>query len=497
MFNIFFNPHIKFHADAQMKKLLFTIWISILCAILVLSANNCIAVGLQYGAEDRTIVFEPNIERGYSFNLVNAARIDAFLTGDFTEYAQLVDSAPKSGPRAVSVLVKLPGSLEPGFYTLYMNAKEIADVTAPVGGVAAVRVRIPILVLHDEAYPVFDLSVKDGNVDEILEMSVGVHNYGREIINAAQASITVFDENNNTLANLTTDIKSVGSNKDETLKAFLDTKSLSLRPNVYRAVARLSYDSKALSDIREKSFMIGSFNVKISSLTSKVYPKTTNKFEIYVYSDWAGSINDVYANVYTPDGEVLKTPNIDLVKPAANMEKASGKLETYWETDDLTLGSYDVDVELFYNKGSLGRQSFKVDVVEMPVDVVIEQPKPFQLAALEGSSIILFNKSVPITIFLMIMLAIIVIINLLLFIKKKPFGQGQHANNSSNSSSSPVQSNSDTGAQSHPSVSNPINISAPSAPAPRTAAPSAPASNASEHSVRSHKSSSEKQSKRP
>jgi hypothetical protein len=419
------------------------------------------------------------------------------LTGDFVEYAQLIDPAPKSGSRAITVQVKLPASLEPGFYTLYMNAKEIADVTAPVGGVAAVRVRIPILVLHDDAFPMFDLNVKDGNVDAPLEMIVSVHNYGRKTISAAQGYIDVLDENSKTLTTIKTEVKSVGSNKDESLKAVLDTKSLSLKPNLYKAIARLNYDSIALPDMKERNFMIGSFNVKISSITPKIYPKTTNKFEIYVLSDWAGSITDVYAKVYTPDGDVLKTPNIDLVKPDTNTEKASGKLETYWETDDLTLGTYDVDIELFYNKGSLGRQSFKVDIVEMPADIVIEQPKQFELVALDGSNIILFNKTVPLTIFLMILLAIIVILNLFLFIRKKPFSAASHANNSAKSVSN--QANISLNGQEKTSANTQANTQANNIVAP--ASPLDPAaSNASfassVHSSRVHKSSSEKQSRR-
>lgn len=411
---------------------LFVIFSGMIIGMTIFS-ENVYAVGIQPGLPYETIVYEPGLHKEYSYNLNNANKIHSYVTGDLLQYVQLIDSDPDSGPRTIVVKIDFPETLEPGSYTIYVGGTEISENQGTVGGLASIRTRIPVLVLYPGKYPVISgLSVDNVNVNEKSNVVVSVHNFGEETIDSITATVEIFDMNNNTITELTTNTDSVSANEDAVLKTVLDTSIYGLEPGLYRAEASIVYDGIIYNQTVQKEFMIGKLSVNIIDSTKQVFINSTNKFYILLESDWSGEINDVYAKIYMPNKVVLKTPTVDLIRPPNDQRiyKAQAKLETYWETNDLLVGDYDVQIELYY-KDIVDTQHVNVSVTEGQAPV-IEKPTNIIFSITENK-LILFNNTISLTLALMILLAMIVTLNIgYFFIRKKNNNTKEKLNEISN-----------------------------------------------------------------
>lgn len=378
-----------------------------------------LAVGIQNGNWG-VILFKPNQEYTFNYAVFGAEKIDAVVEGDLAQYASIKDSAPGSGARPITTILTTPATLEPGFHSLLIVAKELPTSETAMGGLAIVKVRIKVLSLYPGKYPLFSLTVRDMNVGEKGKIDVGILNYGTDTINSAQGQIEIFDPEGKSVTTLYTDKVAVGSNEEVVTSTYLDTAKYALNPGRYRAVGTLLYDGLTYPETSEVNFTIGSLKVDVVDSTKELIVNATNKYTITVESDWSGGIKDVYAKITTPNKKVLKTPNIDLVKPLENNVKATGTLETYWETTGLELGEYDMGIELYYGN-KMTQKTVKVKIVDGPKPV-IEKPKTLQILGYENNKLIIYNLSIPISMLLMIILALIVMFNVYYFILRKPDG---------------------------------------------------------------------------
>lgn len=337
--------------------------ISIFLIIAITCTKTVNAVGIQApSSEERLIIFQPGLEIELPFSLINANRIHSYLTaGALSEYAELIDNAQDTGPRSLKLKIKLPEKLEPGKYEIYVGGKEMAENTATVAALAAIQARIVILSLYDEAYPIMSLGLTDLGVNQSANFSIGVDNFGKKPINAAYGTIAIYDENEKLITTLTTETKPVGTKIDnpvysEILKAEFTPSKYSLKPGIYNAVGKLYYDNKELQDSKSGTFRIGTLSLTITDWTKQFFKDSPNKFRLVIESDWTGTIEDVYAKIITPNRE-LRTPNININR------FAQSTLETYWETNGLALGDYDVDIQVFYNGQSVSKK-VTVSVIE-------------------------------------------------------------------------------------------------------------------------------------
>lgn len=361
------------------------------------------AVGIQ-GPEtsEKTIEFEPNIEKRITFGVTDAEKIKVYVEGDLTEYVTIIDPAPDSGPRTIEVVIKLPEQLTPGRYTIYLRAQELPSAPGMVGATAAMRTRIPINVYYPGKYPEYTLRIDDLNINEKTNATVNVNNFGLVQIDSAQAKIDIYDEQDNQITTIYTSTKTIIAKGNENLVAVLDSAQFNMRKGNYYGIATLTYDGIIANQTDKAPFRIGTLNVEIVDWTKEAYPNAINKFEIYIESDWSGTIEDVYAKIYTPNNLELKTPNVD----AKKFDKA--KLETYWDTKDLQTGEYDVKLEVFY-QGKSVTKTIKVNLIE-GIPPIIEQPEKS------------FGESMNMTTILLIIIAVLValvILNMFFLFKKR------------------------------------------------------------------------------
>jgi hypothetical protein len=370
-----------------------TIFLFLIISIIsIFIVNPVLGVGIGKYTNEQNILFQPGLEKTYTFYLYDDSTIHCSIEGDLAEYAVIKDPSPDGGPRNVEVALTLPDYLEPGSHTLYIVATQASSIgEATVGGVASVRTGVNVFALYPGEYPSFDgVYANDLNVNEKTNMVIGLSNEGEDTIADASGIITIYDQNNNTIAILHTNSVSVKPFEKQTLSAELDAAVYNLSVGTYRAVGNLTCDGTNVNHTEETNFIVGTMNVDIVDTTPDVIVNATNKYYINLESDWSGDIDNVYAKITMPDGKVIKSPNVDMIKSTQG-SKAQAQIETYMETTDLSPGSYDVDITVYY-KGLSRSNKIKLNVIEGKAPI-IEKPKlitPMTIFIALGILVILF-----------------------------------------------------------------------------------------------------------
>ena len=332
-----------------------------------------LGVGIGEYTKQKEFLVEPGKDVKYEFYVFDSPRVNANIEGDFTPYVTLSDPNPGGGPRNVDVTIKIPDNATPGRHTIYLTATEAPPSTGTVGGIASVRTGVTAIVLYPGKYPVFNgMNIDDVNVNETAQITVSLTNYGREAIIQANGTITIYDSENKTVAVVQTGNAPYWPYETRDLKASLDTAAFNLAPGIYKAAVNISYDGESLNSTPQQTqFIVGQLKVNVIDSSKVAYPNATNKYQLSIESDWAGTLSDVYAIIKTPNGKTLKTPSIDLRIPAPG-QKSDAVLETYWETTGMNLGDYNMDVTLYY-KDQTNTVSVPVKIIEGTAPV-IEKP---------------------------------------------------------------------------------------------------------------------------
>lgn len=398
------------------RTLIFFLTLFIFSLLITTSVSS---VGIGQYTTQRLSLFSPGLEKSYTFYVYDSPNIGVTLEGDLIEYATIIDSNPNGGPRNIEVLLKMPEYIEPGMHTMYMVASQVSNgESASVGGIAQVKTTLNVYALYPGKRPEFQSIVADDlNINEKSAIKLLVVNNGEETVESASGVVTVYDESNNIIAVLHTDSKSVGAFETQTLTTILDASLYNLGVGKYKAIGNLTNDGENADHIMNTTFIVGQLKVDVIDTTPDVIVNATNKYYITLESDWSGDINDVYAKVTMPNGKVLKSPNIDLVKPSQG-RKAAGQVEMYMETNGIDIGSYDVDVTVYY-RGLTTTKTIKLNIIDGKAPE-IEKPRLIT----------------PTTIF--IGLGILIILFVLVYFLVFRHGGGSGGNTNTNNS---VQSN--------------------------------------------------------
>ena len=397
-----------------------------LSTLFIFIAQPVLGVGIGKYTNQQSILFQPGLQKTYSFYVYDDSAIHCSIEGDLAEYATIKDPNPNGGPRNVEVVLTLPDYLEPGSHTLYIVATQASsNGEATVGGVASVRTGVNVFALYPGKYPVFtSTNANDLNLNEKTTITIGLSNNGEETIDNANGIIIVYDQNNNTIAILHTNSVSVGPFETQSLSTVLDATLYNLSVGTYRAVGNLTCDGINVNYTTETNFIVGTLNVDIVDTTPEVIVNATNKYYINLESDWSGDIDNVYAKITMPDGKVIKTPNVDMIK-ATQGSKPQAQIEAYLETAGLNTGSYDIDVTLYY-KGLSKSNKIKLNVINGKAPL-IEKPKIIS----------------PMTIFIALGIIVIIFITLYFLVFKHGGGNASSSNKNSATNNTEIRQPSD------------------------------------------------------
>jgi hypothetical protein len=349
-FIIFYGTKIE---DEKMK--IYTLIVFMLAFSLV--ASSVFAVGLSNG--DTTINFKPNLEVVIPFlvvNVKNGTTVRLSALGELKDYVTLseMDSSGR-----FNAIVNLPDKIEtPGTHTVLIRAEEVSSTTqGTVSTVTAAQVPIRIKVPYPGSYMEMRFDVSDVKIGEPVDFLVSVTNLGEKDA-TAKGVIEIYNPDNEKVATVDTEEKTIETTKTEKLYALWETNNI--KDGEYRAVATVTYEGKSIN--AEKTFRIGMFAINIIDCTKEFQKDSISPINIEIESGWNDKILDVYAEITITGSNKIrvasfKTPNTD-VNP---WERKT--ISTYWNTSGIGDDTYDAVITLHY-AGKVTEKTFKISSEE-------------------------------------------------------------------------------------------------------------------------------------
>ncbi|MBW2963253.1 hypothetical protein KY306_00570 [Candidatus Woesearchaeota archaeon] len=389
-----------------MKKRVF--FVLILALLFVLSSFSVRAVGLSsWGSIVKEIDFVPDTQQTFAYMLRTTANFaqdyELFAEGDlahlvtFSPGSILTNVTPGQDPW-FNVIINFPpseGNITPGLHTITIGVLEGSTEGGMIGGRTSVTTRIVVRVLHPGKYLVANLDSPNVNINEPVKMNIHLENWGKQIIDSAQAKIDVFTKEGEFKETIYSNSVSIPSAGEANTYAVLDT--LGYPPGDYYGEGIVTWDGQ--QTLINDTFKIGIQDIKINSYTATFEKNRINPFKINIESVWNSITENVYATIDLPNGQI-QTPTIKL-SPWQNVN-----LSTYWETNDIEIGKYDAKITLYF-ADEKKEKTVQVEVLE---SVEVQEQKPLG-----------FNY-----LYLILIIIALIVINIFLwyyFIKKKDKGK--------------------------------------------------------------------------
>lgn len=376
------------------------------------------AVGFMNMPQQREIVFEPNGHVEIPLTVVNGQYIGASIStpgeahpetlgtpqdDNILEYARIIDNAPRTGPRTVTLAFDFPQQLRPGFYLVDVYATDYPTNTegAMVSAVATTRLRFTVRVLNAEKLAeITALGVPP--IAEGLQANgtVTVVSRTEQDIDRVQAELFVY-KGEELVATARTGAAPLPSAGAVSLSAILPTEELP--GGEYLMNASVTYDGAVISSHQE-ILKIGTLHVTVPEYTRQVTYNTTNRFLFNISNEWNRELQEVYAFT-TFGGQVKKTASQD-IPPFGRTE-----YEVYFDRDEaLQPGSANVNITISFKDYDPKTKAYvlKEETFLHPVQVVLP-PVPEQLSMQQ-----------VLTYGIIGLLAILLIVAILLLLRKTP-----------------------------------------------------------------------------
>ncbi|MFC1741513.1 hypothetical protein ACFL3V_03180 [Nanoarchaeota archaeon] len=359
-----------------------TINLIFLFIITILFSQAVYAIGIS--PADVYVNFVPNHEYIIDYTITSYRPFEFYTQGAFSEYTwvETVSHSDKTGKFRVHL--KLPEEYDkPGKHRMYVAAQE-SPVRGVVNALAIIRGFIEIDVPFPGHYADVAVNVNNVNAGEPVYISVAVSNRGKLNISDARLQLTVLN-GAQIVKIINSERFAINTTKTHVFEA--DIKGGELRPGRYTLRAELFYEGKPKKE--DVEFKIGTFDIDIVNHTHTMFNNSVNPFFIEIESLWNNRMETVYMDLTIKDGtkalSTVKTPPFDL-NPWENKRS-----EFYWNTKDVPVGEYDLEIVLHYDE-SVKRENRKIYIVEEQLPVQ-ELPISASTAVLVTIAImlILFN----------------------------------------------------------------------------------------------------------
>jgi hypothetical protein len=272
--------------------------------------------------------FEPGLTKTYSFHSFSSSSdegINLYVEGDLAKYVNLSKTyLPGSG--SFTVTITLPDKIEiPGTHKIYIGATEARKINnSMLGGIAAIRGRIDILVPYPGKYSESIFKISNINEGEETPYELEIQNLGTQSL-IVKPKIEIF-KSDTTEPLLIKKLTGTEMGTKETWNIVDTLQTQNLPPGEYQAFATIDWGQTTTLN---QTFQIGEFLVNILDYSYQFEQGKINPFKIKIENKWNTKIDEVYATVSITDQGVVvgnfKTVSVD-AKP--------------WEIKDIT-GYFD------------------------------------------------------------------------------------------------------------------------------------------------------------
>ena len=331
-----------------MRKIYFLGVFIFLISIQLVSAGS---VGISPAYFDEH--FEPGLKKTFTFNTFNSDHeegIGIVLEGDLTEYSTLSENFIQ-GSGQFEVTLNLPEKLnKPGAHTLFIKVFESKNLSeqelSGVGGIAAIKVPITILVPYPGKYTESTFQINNANEGEDTSYELDIKNLGSQEV-TLQVTINIFKNNEAGEKILTEKLDEVNLNPKNILNIVNTLNTKELEPGDYYATALVDYGTK---DFLNDTFKIGQFLVDISDYDYQFERGRINRFDILIENKWNARIDSIFGEVtITDEGKIVsnfKTATVDTYP--WEVKNITG----FFDATDLESKRYIANINLFYEDTS-------------------------------------------------------------------------------------------------------------------------------------------------
>lgn len=330
-----------------------------------------------------TVNFEPNKEDFVNFCVINNEGknmpIRLYVRGDLAEYVELsADEAvlnPSERLKCFTFHYKLPSDLPGGSYDTRIGASETVPPEIAGGVGITTLAAVEQLFVVNAPYSGKRVSIfismqpEKPNVFDTVVFTITAKSMGTETATFS-GTLYIYDSKDQEIATLSIPETMISSMAVKFVKVMWDGTEIG---GNYRAVAIINYDGKTAQ--AEREFVVGETVIKINEIRANdIKQGNIGKIEVDIESFWSETINDIITEITIKDhssGEIVDTITLDPFSIGAWAKKT---LTAYWDTANVPIGTYDLEVKIRYEDNVVqGSDQIKV-VGEISLSVLIILP---------------------------------------------------------------------------------------------------------------------------
>ena len=378
-----------------MKKILWVI-------VFVLLVSNIYGLGIA--PAKTTFDFEPNtVKEGYFRIITDDVPTKVVFTKEkeLGKYIELENDVMILEQKETWINFKLnmPEDLPPGERNAGILVLQIPKDTGQENVVMAataivhlVKVNVPF----PGKYVTGKLFITNTKVNDPILFTVALVNWGKENVKSAKATIVIKGPTNEEVAVMHTDSVSINSNQEVKLLTTWQTEN----PGTYFAEAVVEYDGQIYKI--SQSFNVGSLDLEIERIIVDNFKiGQIAKLDIYLRNKWNKPLNIEGRVEIFKDNDLISSFN---TIPVNVLERSTGIMNAYWNTEGVDVGEYDISVKAQYD----GKTSEKTFTSVVSIDHI--KFKDFAAGKVisggEGSN----------TTILVVAVLILIILNVMLFV---------------------------------------------------------------------------------
>jgi hypothetical protein len=345
--------------------------------ILLLSAAGS-AVSIQPAKIE--ISYVPGQVTQYSFYVGDSPRIESYVAGELAQYATLFDPLNRTGPRHITVTLRLPpdGVLEPGRRVLLVGARELpTEDNEGIGALAAVQAPIYVEVPFPGLYLTMNMDLADGDINSIIPVAISTVNKGTQAASDVKAMLEIFQNGTEQkMFSLLSAGRELAPGAGASFRFNIDTTGWSV--GEYRAEGKLLYEGGQKE--RQGMIRLGTLGLRIVDFSQALRPEAISPFYIEVASTGSVPLENVFGE-FALAGKTVRTSPADV--PGWQRVNLTG----YFDTAGLKEGTYTATATAHY-AGKTAQLAKEVAITNVQ-QAAAEQPIALPVSITAGSSLII------------------------------------------------------------------------------------------------------------
>jgi hypothetical protein len=341
----------------KMKNTVISIIIFCFALALAISlAPTASALGVSPGMATVNYVPNAEVDIPICFLINQIPKLQVEISGNWENYTKIKGLDPSGildtrlQSNCVTYHVKMPPVYDvPGKTRLWISATEVPD--KPLEGNIVALVKIIHFMEINVPYPgkyveLTHFSGQNVNAGEIVPFEVQATNRGVQTINFMKGEITIYDNQGQKIADLTTNtISNLPNEGGAVLKT--NWNSSPNREGNYQAKLKLTYDE--FNTNATVAFKLGALDIQLYNYTSEVIIGGYKPFYLVVESLWSEAIKIVKANIYVYNGtsnvpfQQIETITKDIIP------WGYAGLEGHFDTSLLGIGEYNIVMNVTFD----------------------------------------------------------------------------------------------------------------------------------------------------